>query len=261
MTDTINRRYGWKRGLPSRRFPELSLTVFPPLSPSKSLVPTGFLPPIWDQGDTSSCTGHGTTRGIMFQRAKQGLPFVDLSRLFPYWNARVAEGDTSDNGAVIGDVVAASQKFGDCPYSDLPTNVALTTKAPTPQAFTNALVHKALAATRVMGNGAASLEYHIKHCIDILGLPVVVGVSVYESFESDAVAASGNVPMPGPNETMLGGHCVVVVGYDDPSRLFTLHNSWGISWAKQGAFTLPYAYLLNPGLSDDFHAITLESAA
>lgn len=121
--------YGWRRGLPSRRFPQLKLASYPVLSPSKDLSVTGFLPPIWDQGQTSSCTGHGVTRAIAFARAKQGLPYVDLSRLFPYWNARVAEGDPgSDEGAAIGDVIAASQKYGDCPYNDYPTDTALVTR-------------------------------------------------------------------------------------------------------------------------------------
>ena len=255
----IKHKYGWRRGLPSRRFPQLSLTSYPTLSPKKNLVDTGFDPPIWDQGDTNGCTGHGVTRGVAFARAKQGLPYVDLSRIFSYWNARVAEGNTSDNGAVIGDVVAASQQYGDCPYPDLPTDTGLVTKAPPPKAFMDAVQHKTLSATRVLGSTTTSLEYHFKHCIDVLGLPVVLGIVIYESFESDEVAQTGIVPMPATNEVQLGGHCVTALAYDDATQLITCDNSWNTDWGQAGRFQIPYAYIFNPGLADDMHAITLQA--
>lgn len=255
-----NRKYGWKRGLPSRRFPQLKLTAYPPLASSASLIGTGHLPPIWDQGQTGSCTGHGTTRAMMFARAKQGLPLIDLSRLFPYWNARVTEGDTNDDGASIGDVVAASQAFGDCPYANLPTDPNLVTIPPSSSAFSEAIKHKALSVTRVMGASNASLEYHFKHCLSVLGVPVIIGFVVYDSFESDAVAASGVVPLPGPNEQQLGGHCVAVVGYDDATKTVLAQNSWGNSWGMKGNFTMPYAYVFDPGLADDFHSVLIEEA-
>jgi len=256
----IRRSYGWERGLPSRRFPTLALTSYPELHPQASLIATGFDPPIWDQGNTNSCVGHGSTGGIAYARAKQGLPYIDLSRIFPYWNARVAEGtETQDSGASVGDAIAASQQFGDCPYTDLPTDLALVTVAPPSQAFSDAIVHKALTATRVWGSNSEGLQYHVKHCIDVLGLPVVFGFTVYESFESDAVAASGIVPMPGPSELVVGGHCVRAVAYDDAAQRVKCANSWNTDWGEAGYFEIDYGYIFNPDYSDDFHAITLEA--
>ena len=83
------------------------------------------------------------------------------------------------------------------------------------------------------------------------------GFSVYESFETDAVARSGEVPMPGRNEALLGGHAVAAVGYDQPRRRFIVRNSWGAAWGKSGYFTMPYEYLLDSGLSDDFWTVKL----
>jgi C1A family cysteine protease len=59
------------------------------------------------------------------------------------------------------------------------------------------------------------------------GYPFVFGFTVYESFESDTVAQTGIVPMPAQGEQVLGGHCVVAVGYDDTQRRFIVRNSWG----------------------------------
>jgi hypothetical protein len=257
----IQRKYGWIRGLPGdRRFARLSLPSYPALAPAFSLMETGFLPPIvWDQIITNACSGHAITAGIMYARAKQGLPFVDFSRLYPYYYARVEEGTAaSDSGAIIADVVTASQRYGDCPYTDLPTDPALVTVAPTAQATANAVAHKTLNATRVWGAGGPGLEYHTKHCISVLGLPVVLGFTVYESFESDEVAQTGIVPMPGPSEKVLGGHAVLAVAYDDATQLLTLRNSWGPNWGQKGYFQAPYAFMFDPNVSDDFHSIQLE---
>jgi len=89
------------------------------------------------------------------------------------------------------------------------------------------------------------------------GYPFVFGFTVYDSFESTAVAHSGHATMPLPNEQVVGGHAVAAVGYDDKNQWFIVRNSWGTSWGLDGYFTLPYQYLLEPNLSDDFWTIRL----
>ena len=83
------------------------------------------------------------------------------------------------------------------------------------------------------------------------GYPFIFGFTVYESFESPAVAQSGHAPMPGPNERTVGGHAVLAVGYDDASLTFLVRNSWGAGWGMAGYFTMPYTYLVQPGLASD----------
>ena len=87
------------------------------------------------------------------------------------------------------------------------------------------------------------------------GFPFVFGFTVYESFESQEVAQTGIVPMPSPGESVLGGHCVVAVGYDDTQRTFIIRNSWGTGWGEQGYCHMPYEYLISPHLSSDFWTI------
>ena len=87
------------------------------------------------------------------------------------------------------------------------------------------------------------------------GFPFVFGFSVYESFESATVARTGVAPMPRRNEKLLGGHAVLAVGYDDARKRFLVRNSWGTGWGMKGYFTLPYDYLGDRNLSDDFWTI------
>jgi C1A family cysteine protease len=97
---------------------------------------------------------------------------------------------------------------------------------------------------------------HLRACL-AGGFPFVFGFSVYESFESAAVARTGRVPMPKPKEQLIGGHAVVAVGYDTRTRSFIVRNSWGADWGLQGYFTIPFDYLLDANLADDFWTVTL----
>ncbi len=96
----------------------------------------------------------------------------------------------------------------------------------------------------------------MKGCL-FSGYPFVYGFTVYESFESEDVARTGNVPMPSPGERVVGGHAVLAVGYDDDEGMFICRNSWGAEWGDAGYFYMPYAYLLDDNLSDDFWTIRL----
>ena len=44
-------------------------------------------------------------------------------------------------------------------------------------------------------------------------------------------------------------------GYDDNAKRFLVRNSWGPAWGQAGYFWIPYAYLDNRNLSDDFWTI------
>ena len=54
---------------------------------------------------------------------------------------------------------------------------------------------------------------------------------------------------------IVGGHAVMAVGYDDSKQQFIIRNSWGTGWGKKGYFRMPYAYLTDPNLADDFWTI------
>jgi C1A family cysteine protease len=54
---------------------------------------------------------------------------------------------------------------------------------------------------------------------------------------------------------MVGGHAVCGVGYDDAKKTLIVRNSWGKNWGMEGYFAMPYQYLTNSNLSDDFWTI------
>ena len=93
----------------------------------------------------------------------------------------------------------------------------------------------------------------IKSCFSTYKVPIIFGIMVYSSFMSDSVASNGIVPMPDTsNETLEGGHCMTMIGYNDNTQQFICANSWGKSWGNKGYCYIPYNYLLNPNLASDF---------
>ena len=91
------------------------------------------------------------------------------------------------------------------------------------------------------------------------GSPVIIGFTVYESFEGNAIAKNGIMPMPKTSEKVLGGHAVLVVGYKliNGQPYWIVRNSWGTGWGDGGYFYMPEAYLTTKGLASDYWTITL----
>ena len=248
-------RFGWIPDLPDQRdhlfaAPVVALKKLPP---SVDLRP--HCPPIYDQGQLGSCTANGIGAALQFDRMKQKLtPNFIPSRLFIYYNERVMEHSVqSDSGAQIRDGIKSVAHQGDCPESEWPYDIEKFTQKPPPHCYQSALKDRALSYQRV-----AQSVNQMKGCL-ASGYPFVFGFTVYDSFEGTHVAQTGVVPMPGPNEQILGGHCVTAVGYDDAHQRFLIRNSWGVGWGMQGHCTMPYAYLLDPNLASDFWTIRLVS--
>lgn len=207
--------------------------------------------PIYDQGQLGSCTANAVGAVFEFDRVRQGLPKWDTpSRLFIYYNERVLEGTVSyDSGAEMRDAIKAVVKYGACPETDWDYNIDLFAVKPPQQCYTTALKNQGLTYSAVQ-QSLCQIQSVLAS-----GFPLIIGFNVPESFESQQVADTGVVPMPQPNESILGGHAVVVVGYDNAQRRFLMRNSWGTGWGDPkhpGHFTFPYEFVLSPDWASDF---------
>jgi C1A family cysteine protease len=247
----IERGYGWKPDPPDQRD---RLYAAPP--PVQEALPaqldlTSQCPPVYDQGRLGSCTANGIAGAMEFDAMKQGIyGYSTPSRLFIYYNERELEGTVdTDSGAYIRDGVKSVTKQGACFETDWPYDTPKFAAKPSSDCYQKALDHQTLEYSRV----ARDLT-QMKGCL-AEGYPFVFGFTVYESLESPEVDASGIVPMPLHTEKVLGGHCVLAVGYDDALARFRIRNSWSTKWGDKGYGTMPYAYLLSRGLASDFWTI------
>jgi len=260
-----NAWYGWRPDLPDARdhlfLPPESATG---LAESHDLRPKAA--PVVDQGQLGSCTANAIAAAHMFDQIKLGnTPVFQPSRLFIYYNERVMEGTVSeDAGAFIRDGIKSINKQGVCPETNWPYNINKFTNKPTTTAYALAKKHCAVSYSRIRRNLTS-----MKHCL-MDGYPFVLGFTVYESFESSQMSDNGRMPMPAQSESVLGGHAVLCVGYINNGSAvgkelmmpdgeggghFIVQNSWGTDWGDKGFFYMPYGYLLNEDLSDDFWVV------
>ena len=243
-------RFGWRPDTPDMRdlMSAVRVRAASRLPSSVDLSTLAWMPPVYDQGDIGSCTGNAIAAGFEFDLGKQMLPVFQPSRLAIYYDERVIERTTKeDAGAEIRDGMKVIAKTGAAPETLWPYKVKKFAVKP-PKAYYNAAkLHTCVSYQRV-----AQAEGAIKSVL-ASGLPIVFGITVYDSFESDEVAATGTVPMPKKTEKTVGGHAILMVGYTK-SR-FKFRNSWGADWGKKGYATLPLDYVLNSDLASDFWTI------
>jgi C1A family cysteine protease len=240
-----NRHYGWHPSLPDKRNRRF---LRAPVALPVSVDWTPKLPPCYDQGQLGSCTANAIAGALQFLQQAQNEPLVMPSRLFIYFNERVKEGTTdSDSGAEIVDGIKSVNSQGFCSEDEWPYEESRLTEVPYVSCYADAYKDLLLQYLSVDNTVLDDLKAAL-----VQG-PVVGGFTVYDFFESDAVAASGLVPMPNLKiESVQGGHAILVTGYDQASQLFRVRNSWGPAWGQSGSFQIPYAYFIDPNLASDF---------
>jgi C1A family cysteine protease len=248
--------YGWKPDLPDARD-----QVFKAPRATAKALPASVdlrlqLSPVRDQGALGSCTGFACA-GMLEYYALKAKRSTIYSPLFAYYYERMIE-DTiaQDAGAMIRTAAKVALNIGVADEKQWPYLPAKFRNRPPAAAATNAIDYRVSAYQRVSGLQA------LKQAL-ALGQPVMFGFAVYDSFESDEVAKTGRMPMPATGERMLGGHAVLAVGYNDsdstidvPVDHIIVRNSWGKDWGLKGYFAMPYAYVTNSNLSDDFWTLT-----
>ena len=208
-----------------------------------------YCSPIEHQGSLGSCTGQAIASAIELLNKRNGN-YKDISRLFIYYYERLILGPVNyDSGAYIRDGIKATNHYGASLESYWPYNIKKFKQEPIAEAKNDALKRKVTRYERVNNfNG----------CIDALtnGYPIIMGFTVYTSFMSANVAKTGNMPYPNTKrEKLLGGHAVLLVGYNKTKKVFIARNSWGTNWGDGGYFYMPFNVVTNTSMSSDYWII------
>lgn len=218
--------------------------------------------PVRDQGNAGSCTGYSGCAGVgILRRTDEDDLSTVYSPRYAYFRAREYDFcETADVGAYLRDMVKGLANWGVPPesswrYSD---ELKMIAKRPTQTADKAAKRWKLGTYHRCGDEHGQNMLLDVKTAI-AAGSPVVFGFVCYESMFTPAVHRSGVIPMPSGREDFFGGHAVCAVGYDDDTQLIEFQNSWGTGWGDAGFGYLPYEYVENRNLSDDFWALTKEA--
>lgn len=220
--------------------------------------------PIEDQGDIGSCTAHAAIGMLEYFERKSFGKHIDGSRLFLYKVTRNIMRSTGDTGAYLRNVMGALTLFGVPPEDFYPYDTSKFDDEPSAFLYSFAQNFQALSYYRLDTPGVSNsaLLTTIKTNV-FKGLPAMFGFTVYSSY-AQTETNGGCFPYPTRNDYVVGGHAIMVVGYDDNKKItntntggtqttgaLLIRNSWGTSWGQSGYGWLPYQYV-TAGLTSDW---------
>jgi C1A family cysteine protease len=268
---------GWLRDLPDfRDYTEEHEAIASHLQaigvadPTAVSLPTSvdlraWCSPVENQGSLGSCTANAVVGLVEYFERRAAGKYIDASRLFLYKATRDLLHWTGDTGAYLRSTIGALALFGVPPEEYWPYQIAAFDKEPTAFCYSFAQNYQAISYYRLdpPETAPADLLARIKANL-AAGLPPVFGFTVYSSIAQ--AGTTGRIPYPGSGEKVLGGHAMLVIGYDDNLTItntntgaltrgaLLVRNSWGAGWGNHGYGAMPYDYVTNR-LAVDFWSL------
>lgn len=238
------RKLGWLPEIKDRRayafVPRAS--VLRALPESVDLRP--LMPPIWNQGALGSCVAHAVAAAHIVAQKKNRTKTTMPSRLALYFAARAVRGwQNVDSGSYICDAFKVAAKIGVADEKLYPYLQGKVFLKPPASVYKNALLNQAVEYQKVDNTNVKALKAALAD-----GNPVVFGSVLHEGYDQ---LVDDVMPDPDMVARPVGGHAMILCGYDSAKKLFLVRNSWGIGWGMKGYHWASEAYLTDPSLTDD----------
>jgi C1A family cysteine protease len=189
-----------------------------------------------DQSSLGSCTGQALTAAYeLMTMKKYPTKFIELSEMFVYYNSRTFDNTVDvDIGATIKNGLKGLKTYGVCKEELWPYDIEKFTVKPSEEAYAEALQRKIPTYYLVLGQN---------NIIDALnsGYPVIIGIDIFESF---MYLDKNNymLSVRDYNDNPMGGHALLIVGYDLDKKSFLVQNSFGPEWGLNGYFYMTFEY-------------------
>lgn len=232
-------KYGWKKQDADERD-----HLWADYRKPRPRIPSSFaaIPPfVYDQGNEGSCVFNAGCNAL----AAMSDGFSP-SRQFLYFAARSARGDEAeDTGSTTREMLDTLHKAGTCGEAMWPYRMDNFSVRPPVQAYEQAKLHRIAQYTFFHDKNIDALKSSVMD-----GHLPVFGFMVSESFEEPRMWHSGRMPTPKKGEGQLGGHAVLMVGWDNKRKAILCLNSWGKGWQLSGKFWMPVKFVESDDVSD-----------
>lgn len=196
-------------------------------------------PPPGNQGGQGSCVAWATAYALRsyqnhvrsHESLVNGAGYIDSSRVFSPAFVYNQINNGRDAGSLFSDALQLMQTRGVAPLRYMPYSQHDYTTMPSETALAVAANYRIAFWKQVNVNDPIELKSQLN-----AGYPVIIGAMIDEGFDH---AGKGFVwdHIAGKQ---LGGHAMLVVGYDDQRNAFRVINSWGPSWGDNGYYWLDY---------------------
>ena len=201
-------------------------------------IPLKFQSPVKNQGRVGSCASHAAADLVEIEFAiNKPNRLLPLSELWHYYTVRSPEYFNTfpaDSGQYARDMCRVLKDKGIAPEMTWPYDVSKFNDSPPWYANAFAGLYKIKSYHRIYSVADIRKSIALDH-------PVAVGFKLFQKF----LSFKGTVlPMPEKGERMVGGHEMIIVGYNKPNKTLRIKNSWGARWGDSGYVEIPEAYFL-----------------
>ncbi len=215
------------------------------------------LPPVGNQSSQNSCSGWGT--GYYYLTYLQGQEFgwdlTDpehiMSPAFVYNTINGGE----DAGATPYDGFEVFERLGCGTLADMPYSASDYLSFPSEETFQEAMtyrINETFSLNIFTQTGRNALKQHL-----LDGNIAVIHIYVYQNF-MDIEDFNNTYCIADHYGSLLGGHVVTVVGFDDEYvtadgvGAFKLVNSWGTGWGDAGFWWMSYEAIASSTMNSGF---------
>lgn len=215
-------------------FPLASTPLMGLLPRSADLSP--FVPAPGDQGQQASCVGWAVAYAMksyqegVERRWPLDQPSAQFSPAYVYNQIRRSQ--TCTGGTMFPDALDLLRRAGAAPLSEFPYSEQVCSAMPDAATRQRARVFAIADWRRVETRDQIEVKAYIA-----AEFPVMIGMMVDQEFMQFRGAGTYNRY----SGNSLGGHAMLVVGYDDSRSAFKVMNSWGPAWGDGGFGWISYA--------------------
>lgn len=186
--------------------------------------------PVKDQGGCGACVAFGSAAVMetVFRFTRRTLTPIDLSEAQLFYCYARAEGRNCGNGWWPDRALTAARDSG-VTFEDYYPYTAGDQNCSNLNADWPNKMAKVSSFKVISGNAGA-----MKEAISTYG-SVAACFNVYQDFFSYRSGVYKHV-----TGDLAGGHCVVLIGYDDAQSCWIARNSWATTWGDSGYFRIGY---------------------
>ena len=190
------------------------------------------LPPVGNQGMQQSCVAWAVAYALKSYQEK-----VESGQQFKFSPSFIYNQINNGQNAptYVTDALNVLSQQGVCPYDEMPYNQNDWLSKPSDQSKNDAKKFRIDYWRKINHTDIKEVKAHLA-----AGYPVVIGATVSDQFINNGKEIWKD---PGTPE---GGHCMLLVGYDDSKNAFKVMNSWGPEWGDNGFGWIDYTLFTNP---------------
>lgn len=189
------------------------------------------MPPVGNQGQQNSCVAWAIAYALKSYQEK-----VELGKQIMFSPSYIY--NQINNGmnvpTYVTDALNILSEQGVCPLDDMPYQENDFTSKPSEAARQDAKKFRIDFWRQVNVSDNKEVKAQLS-----AGYPVIIGADVSKEFVDDGFALKEAYIWKEAG-TASGGHCMLLVGYDDSKSAFKVMNSWGQEWGDHGFSWIDY---------------------